>query len=185
MEGQASAIIYYSLNPAFASVAHPGSSPIPPPQELTLKNASITVNLDVKPSAGGDTGARALNAQMMPVQGTQFKKRSSAVVWKFPELVLKPTQERLLVRFMVENNGTAKRGGIDVKFEVPNTLASALGVERLASATEAGSVTPAAQAADPFADEAEARRSADGAGGQRWLDVQSRKVLVSGKYCAI
>lgn len=180
VEGQASAIIFYSLNPAFAPVAHPGSSPTPPPQELTLKNVSITVNLDVKPSAGGEVIAKAINAQMMPVQGAQFKKRSSAVVWKMPELVLKPTQERLLVRFMVENNGIAKRGGIDVKFEAPDMLASALGVERLAAVTE--SATPATPAADPFADEAEARKSAEG--GQRWLDVQSRKILVSGKYSA-
>lgn len=180
VEGQASVILLYSLNPAFAPIANPGSSPTPPPQELTLKNVSITVNLDVKPNAGSEPSPRAVQAQMMPVQNAQFKKRSSAVVWKWPELTLKPTQERLLVRFMVENNGVARRGGVDAKFEVHDMLGSALGVERLVVAEEAG------HAADPFADadadEAEARRSAEAA--SRWVDVQSRKILVSGKYSA-
>ncbi|KAK5072879.1 Suppressor of Profilin deletion [Lithohypha guttulata] len=178
IEGQASVILLYSLNPAFGAVAISGTSPIPPPQELILKNVNITVNLDVKSTTGETSAPKAVGAQMMPVQHAQFKKRSSSVVWKFPELLVKPTQERLLVRFMVENNGLAKRGGVDVKFEAHNMLASALGVERLASGGEAA--TPAA---DPFADEVEARKSAEG--GQRWEDVQSRKVLVSGKYSAM
>ena len=180
IEGQANVILMYSLNPAFAPIASPGSSPIPPPSELVLKNVSITVNLDIKPSTSGEPSPKAVNAQMMPVQHAQFKKRSSAVVWKFPELVIKPTQERLLVRFMIENNGTAKKGGVDVKFEAQNTLGSALGVERLVMGGEA--TTPMTPAADPFADESEARKSAEGS--QRWEDVQSRKVLVSGKYSA-
>lgn len=182
VEGQASVIVYYSLNPAFAPIANPGSSPTPPPEELTLKNVAVTVNLDVKPSTSGEAAPKAVGAQMMPLQNAQFKKRSSAVVWKFPELLIKPTQERLLVRFTIENNGLAKRGGVDVKFEAHGMLASALGVEKLSHAADADATTPMTPAADPFADEAEARKSAEGA--QRWEDVQSRKVLVSGKYSA-
>lgn len=179
VEGTASVILLYSLNPAFGAIANTGSTS-PPPTELVLKNVSITVNLDVKPSSS-EPSPRAVQAQMMPVQNAQFKKRSSAVVWKFPELTLKATQERLLVRFMVENNGIAKRGGVDAKFEVHNMLGSALGVERLASVGPEDVTTPMTPTADPFADEGE-RKSAEG--GQRWLDVQCRKVLVSGKYSA-
>jgi len=179
VEGQASVILLYSLNPAFAPLADPGSSPEPPPQELLLKNVVVTVSLDVKPSTGyGAPSPRAISAQMMPVQHAQFKKRSSAVSWRFPELTVKPAQERLLVRFMIENNGTAKRGGVDVKFEAQNMLGSALGVERLAPGADT-----ATGATDPFADEDDgARKSAEA--GQRWEDVQSRKLLVSGKYSA-
>lgn len=179
--GQASVILLYSLNPAFAPIAHPGTSPPPPPQELALKNVSMSVSLDTKPSAGSDaTSPKAVSAQMMPVHNAHFKKRSSAVVWRFPELVVRPTQERLLVRFVVENNAMAKRGGVDLKFEAHNTLASALGVERLAPGGR--STDPAT---DPFADEDEARRSAEGATEQKWEDIPNRKMLVSGKYSAI
>ena len=179
-EGQANVILLYSLNPAFGPLANTGSSPSPTPQELVLKNVVITVSLDTKPIAGSDAlSARAISAQMMPVQNAHFKKRSSAVSWRFSELSVKPAQERLLVRFMIENNGTAKRGGVEVKFEAQNMLGSALGVEKLVSGTE---VTTAA--ADPFADEDDgARKSAEA--GFRWEDVQSRKLLVSGKYSAI
>lgn len=188
VEGQASVICLYSLNPAFAPIANPGTSPTPPPVELILKNVTVTVTLDTKPgtaSSGSEIApaARAISAQMMPVQNAHFKKRSGAVVWRFPELTVKATQERLLVRFMIEKNGLAKRGGVDVKFEVPNMLGSAMGVERLVSGpTEAGK-----SEADPFADDDEtgARKSAEQSEvSQRWEDVQSRKVLVAGKYSA-
>lgn len=179
VEGQANVIFLYSLNPAFSSIANPGSSPVTGPQELKLKNVAFTISLDTKPSTSSDIqpAARAVGAQMMPVQNASFKKRSSAVVWRFPELTITATQDRLLVRFAVENNGIAKRGGVEVKFEAPNTLGSALGVERF--------VTGAAEASDPFADEdgtGSERRSAEQGG--RWEDVASRKVLVSGKYSA-
>lgn len=172
VDGQANVILLYSLNPSFAPTSNPGSSPAPQLQELLLKNVSITVSLNTDAAA-----PKAISAQMMPVQNAHFKKRSSAVVWRLPELLVKPTQERLLVRFMVENNGVAKRGDVNLKFEVPNMLASALGVERLLSDRQ-----PAAS--DPFADDEEARKSADGQTGQKWEDVQSRKLLVSGKYNA-
>ena len=206
IEGQASVICLYSLNPAFAPIANPGTSPHPPPNELTLKNVTITVSLDTKPSTStslsSDTTqpgtARATSAQMMPVQNASFKKRAGAVVWRFPELTAKPTQERLLVRFMIENNGVARRGGVDVKFEVPNMLGSALGIERLVTNSSTTSASGGAGGAggagegsrndtDPFADDDEpgARRSAEQSeGGQRWEDVRSRKVLVAGKYTA-
>lgn len=181
VEGQANVIFLYSLNPAFSSIANPGSSPVVGPQELKLKNVSFTISLDTKPTTSLDIqpAARAVGAQMMPVQNASFKKRSSAVVWRFPELNITTTQERLLVRFAVENNGIAKRGGVEVKFEAPNTLGSALGVEKFVTGAAA------AEASDPFADEdgtGSERRSAEQGG--RWEDVTSRKVLVSGKYSA-
>ena len=157
VEGQASVILMYSLNPAFSQIANPGSSPLPHLQGFTLKNVTISISLDKEK-------ARATGAQMMPLQHASFKKKSGAVAWRFPELIVKTTQERLLVRFMIENNGLAGRGGVDVKFEAKDTLASALGVERLGL-----------EKTDPFADEDST---------SRWEDVQSRKVLVSGKYTA-
>lgn len=178
IEGQANVILLYGLNPAFASVANSGSSSSSPHQ-LTLKNVAITVSLDTKPSASQDAQppARAIGAQMMPVQNASFKKRSGAVVWRFPELTITQTQERLLVRFAIENNGIAKRGGVDVKFEAPNILGSDLGLERF--------VAVSAETADPFADQdgvgAEGTRKSGDEGG-RWEDVTSRKVLMSGKY---
>lgn len=177
LEGQAQVIILYSLNPAFRQTVAT-DAPSSGVEELVLRNVQFTVSLDSQSNhTSAPASPRALNAQMMPATNAVFKKRTGHVVFKFPQLRITNTHERLLVRFIVESHGIAKRGGVDLKFELPDLLASSLNVERLNSATHNTE-------ADPFADDEEvARRGAEGLSAvQEWQFVPSRKMLVSGKY---
>ena len=177
VEGQSSVILLYSLNPAFsgnASTGDAGTAEVGEGGELTLKNVVITISLD--PSSP----TKAQSAMMSPTQHAAFRKRvgAGAVTWKIPELNVKAKQERMLVRFMTPG-GTAKRGGVEVKFELQGRCGSAVGVQRRG---EGGGK----KEADPFADEGEGRTSGEGGegGAKGWEEVQTRRMLVSGRYSA-
>ena len=166
LEGQTSVILLYSLNPTFSTGAEEG---------LTLKNVIISVSLD--PSSE----TKAQSAMMAPTNHASFRKRTGAVTWKIPDLTI-PTggkQERMLVRFLTPG-GMAKRGGIEVKFEVQGRAGSVVGVER--------KVAEGGREVDPFADEGRVSGEGDGEGVKEkeraWEDVETRRVLVSGRYCA-
>lgn len=176
LDGQAQVIILYSLNPAFQPVST--DAPSDSARELNLKNVQFTVSVDSRSTdASAPANPRALNAQMMPSTHAVFKKRTGSVIFKFPELKVTTTHERLLVRFIMEDGGVAKRGGVELKFNVPDLLASALEVERMQSASRSTET-------DPFADEGElVRRSAEGVlATTGWQRVPSTKMLVSGRY---
>lgn len=155
VEGQVSVIVLYSLNPVF------GSEP------LTLKNVSISVSLDTSDV----TAARAASALMAPTQSASFRRKTSSVVWRMNEFTVKAEQDRLLVRFMTQGPSLAKKGAVDVKFEIAGRTASGVGVERMV-----------AKEADPFADEGGAGE--DGPRHTAWEEVPSRLKLVSGRYTA-
>ncbi|KIV97442.1 hypothetical protein PV10_01195 [Exophiala mesophila] len=160
VEGQVSVILLYSLNPVF------GNEP------LNLKNVVISVSLD--PSGEG----KATSAMMAPSQGASFKRKASSIVWKFNDLAVKPEQERLLVRFMTQG-GLAKKGSVEVKFEVPGRTASAIGVEKLAS------VDKEKETSDPFADDSGEGSSARGSADvKRWDILPAKLKLASGRYTA-
>ncbi|KIX96567.1 uncharacterized protein Z520_07833 [Fonsecaea multimorphosa CBS 102226] len=148
VEGQVSVIVLYSLNPVF------GNEPV------TLRNVQISVSLD---TTGEGTG-KAMSAMMAPTQGASFRRKTSSVVWRMNEFTIKPEQERLLVRFMTQG-GLAKKGGVEVKFEISGRTASGVGVEKLV-----------AKESDPFAD--------DGGAVESWETVPTRSKLVSGRYTA-
>ena len=84
---------------------------------------------------------------------------------------MKSEQERMLVRFMTPGT-TAKKGSVEVKFEVQGRCASGLGVRRRAGVGERES--------DPFAD-AEGGGEAEG----EWVEVETRRALGTGRYCAV
>ena len=153
IDAQVSVIVLYSLNPVF------GAEP------LTLKNVTITVGLDTS----DPTASRAQSAMMAPTGGASFKRKTSSVVWRLPEFAIKPEQERLLVRFIT--SGMAKKGNVEIKFEIVGRTASGVGVERLVSGSKEGEH-------DPFADEG------DGAEKKSWEVVPSRLKLVGGRYTA-
>jgi len=161
VEGQANVIVLYSLNPAFSNEGH-GTS-------VTLKNVVVSVHLDVT----GDQAGKATSAMMAPTQGASFRRKASSVVWRFHELTVKSEQERLLVRFMVQG-GLAKRGAVELKFEVPEHTASEIGVERVTSAES--------KEKDPFADDGET--SAASAEEKRWELLPTSRLLVTGGYTA-
>jgi F-BAR domain only protein len=159
IDGQASVILLYSLNPAFAT-----SGPV------VFRNVAISVSLDVS----GSDPIKPTAAMMHPTAGASFRRKAGTVTWRFNELSVKPEgQERLLVRF-TSASGIPKKGGIELKFELPGRTGSQVGVQRRGA--------PQQKEKDPFADEdvekVESRE--DGA----WVDVEGRRVLVSGRYSA-
>ena len=174
VEAQASVILLYSLNPAFSmSMIDDGAG------EITLKSVVISVALD----PASDT--KASSAMMSPTAHATFRKRAGAgaVTWRIPELTIRSTQERMLVRFLTPG-GTARRGGVEVKFEVPGRTGSVVGLERKAAVADGG------REVDPFsdADENQGRGNADGVegdgNGKGWEEVATRRCLVSGRYTA-
>lgn len=153
---QASVIIVYSINPAFAKAAG----------TLTLKNVVVTVALDA--SAGAADAARAVSAMMMPTAGASFKRKQSLVVWRFPELVVDAEQKKILARF-ITTGAAPKAGPIEAKWELPGVLGSGLSVSALAG-----------ESSDPFADE-----SASAGHERTWGGVPCATKLVSGRYSAL
>lgn len=162
VEGQVSVIVLYSLNPVFGGEA------------VNLKNVVISVNLDIS----GEGAGKAVSAMMSPTPGASFKRRTSAVVWKLNDLVVKADQERLLVRFVTQG-GLAKKGTVELKFEIPGRTASAIGVEKLSPPSDKE------REIDPFADDGGEGSSARGSADEkRWELLPARKKLASGRYTA-
>lgn len=155
-EFQASVIIFYSLNPSFASSMSKDS--------ITLTNLVLTVNLDTSPQEDREV-AHATNAVMYPNTGAAFRRKQSAVTWKIPEFEVSSNSDgKLLVRFSTANSWPQK-GKVEAKFEVRSPDAgSRLGIS--AATGQGGS--------DPFADE-------DGAPTQ-WNDVATTRKLAVGRY---
>ena len=162
-QGQVSVIVLYALNRGFVGATS---------GEVVLKNVVITVSLDTS------DGTKATGAMMSPQQGASFKRKAGAVVWRMNELRIGGTaEEKLLVRFMTNTPADAvpKKGTVEAKWEYDQVGASTgqqLGVTRLAEG-EAG------EQADPFADEGEAKS------GRNWVDVNTRRKLMSGRYSAL
>lgn len=162
VEGQVSVIVLYSLNPLFGT------------DSINLKNVVISVNLDI---SGEGTG-KAVSVMMSPTSGASFKRKTSAVVWKLNDLTVKAEQERLLVRFVTQG-GLAKKGTVELKFEIPGRVASAIGVEKISPPNDKE------READPFADDGGEGSSARGSADEkRWELLSTRKRLVSGRYTA-
>jgi len=156
IDGQVSVILLYSLNPVFGI------------ESLTLKNVSINVGLDLT----DPTASRAQSAMMAPTAGASFRRKTSSVVWRHPEFVVKPEQDRLLVRFITQ--GMAKKGIVEIKFEIAGRTASGVGVERMVARED-----------DPFADEGENPAGGeDGTTKKSWAVVPSRMKVLSGRYIA-
>ena len=162
-QGQVSVIVLYSLNPSFVGATS---------GEVVLKNVVITVSLDTT------DGTKATSAMMSPQQGASFKRKAGAVVWRMNELKISGTEgDKLLVRFLTNTpaDTVPKKGTVEAKWEydqVGTSTGQQLGVTRLAEG-EAG------EQADPFADEGEAKS------GRSWVDVHTRRKLMSGRYSAL
>ncbi|KAL4934158.1 uncharacterized protein BDV17DRAFT_248503 [Aspergillus undulatus] len=155
-EFQASVIIFYSLNPSFASSVSNNS--------ITLTNLVLTVNLDTSPQEDREV-AHATNAVMYPNNGAAFRRKQSAVTWKIPEFeVTGGSEGKLLVRFSTANSWPRK-GKVEAKFEVRTPDAgSRLGIS---AASRPGGP-------DPFADE--------DITPVQWGDVPMTRKLAVGKY---
>lgn len=171
-ESQASAIIFYSLNPAFVSGAV---------ESIVLKNVVLTVGLDIASEDEAtkqprESVAHAASALMHPNSGATFRRKNSTVTWRIPELEVKAPgageDGKFLVRFSTSTPGPRK-GNVEAKFELHTTEStSRLGVSRAVQ----GSAQPET---DPFAD---ARGAQSPIPTIDWQDVPTNRKLVSGKY---
>ncbi|KAJ5917382.1 hypothetical protein N7466_010936 [Penicillium verhagenii] len=167
---QASAIVFYSLNPAFVSQ---------PVQSITLKNVILTVGLDVASEdeitkQPRESIAHATSAVMHPNSGATFRRKNSTVTWRIPELEVKAPGSgddgKFLVRFSTSTPGP-RRGNIEAKFELHSTeSASRLGVSRAVSESTQ-------QEIDPFADTGKQSPAP-----ASWQEVPTSRKLVGGKY---
>lgn len=161
-EFQASVILFYSVNPAFASSTSVDS--------VVVKNLILTVNLDTTPEEAREV-AHATNAVMYPNQGATFRRKQSAVTWKIPELEVKTGADgKFLVRFSTSSSWP-KQGKVEAKFDVDTTDAGGrLGISAASDNVEA-------READPFADE-----DAEPQLAVTWNEVPTARKLVAGKY---
>ncbi|KAF9886300.1 hypothetical protein FE257_011559 [Aspergillus nanangensis] len=158
-EHQASAIVFYSLNPSFASSVSRES--------VILRNLALTVNLDTTPEEGREV-ANATNAVMYPNTGASFRRKHSSVTWKLPELEVKTGSDgKFLVRFTTLNSWPRK-GTVEAKFEMHSADAgSRLGISAASDSVQRGH--------DPFAD--------DGSPPSlEWTQIPTARKLVGGKY---
>ncbi|KAJ5682545.1 hypothetical protein N7462_005710 [Penicillium macrosclerotiorum] len=173
-ESQASAIIFYSLNPVF--VSQPATS-------ITLKNVVLTVGLDTAAEDEAtkqprDSVAHAVNAVMYPNTGATFRRKTSTVTWKIPELEIKAAgaggeEGRFLVRFATSTPGPRK-GNVEAKFELHTTETGArLGISRAVPDAQQKEI-------DPFADDGSPRNARTAS--VSWLEVPVARKLVGGKY---
>lgn len=170
-ENQASAIIFYSLNPLFVSQ---------PVDSIVLKNLVLMVGLDIAPEdettkQPRDSVAHATSAVMYPNSGATFRRKNSTVTWRLPELEVKApgTGEdgKFLVRFSTTTSWPRK-GKVEARFELRTTeTGSRLGISRAVPDASPKEI-------DPFADESAQKAAA--AGG--WQEVPTARKLVGGKY---
>lgn len=149
---QASVILSYSFNTAFASPFH---------RSVTLRNVVVLINIEK---------SRALTCLSKPV-GT-FSKEKSMIYWKIGDISLDAYAEaphKLLARFSTE--AEAQPGTVEVRWEISGEhsmgLGSGLGLSILSGPAGGGGT-------DPFADE--------GLGSDAWKAVGVARKLMSGKY---
>ncbi|KAJ5711327.1 hypothetical protein N7488_005483 [Penicillium malachiteum] len=173
-ESQASAIVYYSINPAFVSQS---TGPI------TLKNLVLTVGLDIAnedetTKQPRESVAHAASAVMYPNTGATFRRKNSTVLWRIPELEVKAPgageDGKFLVRFTTSTTGPRK-GNIEAKFELHTTDASSrLGISRAVPGSSQSEIDPFADAGSP--------QGAPLPIPMNWQEVPTHRKLIGGKY---
>jgi F-BAR domain only protein len=151
---QASVILSYSFNPAFASPLH---------RSLTLHNVVVLINVEK---------TRTLSCLSKPVGA--FSKEKSMIYWKLGDIRLDAYSEapqKLLARFSTD--AEAQPGTVEVRWEISGEHAVGLG-SGLGLSVPSGVGGEGGR--DPFADE--------GLASDAWKAVGVMRRLISGKYVA-
>lgn len=158
---QASVILGYAFNPAFASAAK---------RSVSMKNVTIGIALE---------GAKAMTCQSKPV-GT-FSKEKSLIYWKLGDISLDQYESgphKLLARFTTELE--AKPGNVEARWEISGEdaigLGSGLSISRQGNSVEG----VREEGSDPFADE-----GVTAPPSTSWKDIPVVRKLISGKYIAV
>jgi len=159
---QASVLLTYGLNPAFAlSMDFSKTS-------ITLSNVIIVIHLD-------PTGPRATSCKA--VGGGTFSREKNLVYWRLGDVTLQkdgPSQT-LKARFFTD--AEAKTGNVEARWELHQGSAAGAGSGLSVSVMEHS--TGADGDANPFADE-----DAAPAPAVSWKEVRTVKSLRSGTYLA-
>jgi F-BAR domain only protein len=160
---QASAIVSYSLNPAFVMPASVTS--------LTITNLILVIRLD--PTAG-----KPKSCQSKPVGN--FSKDRSLIYWRLGDVTLTSdeTPKQIRVRFLTETE--AKAGNVEARWEISNNSTKDLGSGIAVSRMTEGAPHAAPEEKDPFADDGEPAIPNVG-----WTEVNGVKKIGSGTYVAI
>ena len=157
---QASVILQYSFNSAFASSGG---------RNVSLKNVFIFVSIE---------GAKATGCQSKPA-GT-FRRERSMIYWNLGDVLLDgyaQAPQKLLARFSTE--GEARAGSIEARWEISGPNATGLGSGLgLSSQRQGGGREESGS--DPFADGGTSPGLGEG-----WKEVPVVRKLVSGKYACI
>jgi len=158
---QASVILGYAFNPAFASAAK---------RSVAMKNVTIGIALE---------GARATTCQSKPV-GT-FSKEKSLIYWKLGDIILDQYESgphKLLARFSTETE--AKPGNVEARWEISGEDAIGLGSGLSISHQNNSIEGVREEGSDPFADE-----GVTPAPNAFWKEIPVVRKLISGKYIAV
>lgn len=160
---QTSALLNYSLNPAFALG---GAS------SVTLRNVVLIISLD--------PGVKATHCQSKPV-GT-FSRDKSLIYWRLGDVTLSPEQpvQQLRARFLTD--GEAKPGNVEARWEISGELATGLGSGLSVSQISQGENKMEGEA-DPFADADE--NVAPASPAVLWKEISTVKKIASGTYVAV
>ena len=157
---QASVILGYAFNPAFASAK----------RNVSLKNVTVCIALE---------GAKATTCQSKPV-GT-FSKEKSLIYWKLGDITLDQYESgphKLLARFATASD--AKPGTVEARWEISGEdvvgLGSGLSISHQANSVEG----VREEGSDPFADEGVTHTPST-----LWKEIPVVRKLISGKYIAV
>ncbi|EAS32378.3 uncharacterized protein CIMG_03402 [Coccidioides immitis RS] len=176
-EFQASVIINYSLNPRFVS-----SGPL---TSITLQNVVLTVSLDLSPvdeeTKQPREVARATAAAMHPNIGASFKRKTSSIVWRIPELEVKADGEnRFLARFSTTTSWPRK-GKLEARFDVATKDTSLrLGISSRSPITQGQ-----AESLGPSADKTGEADAKTAHPSELWTQLLTQNKLSVSRYVAV
>jgi len=152
-------VIEYSLNPAW------GTDPV------LFHNLSLVATY---------TSVKATACQTKPT-GTHLKEKS-LVYWRLGDLTLDQAWHKVICRFTGSDGAAPEPGQIDARWEIHNTASShgsGISISRLAASK--GKEKEKEDSSDPFADDS-ISGFMNPAGLEKWIELETSRKLVSGKY---
>ncbi|KAF4636571.1 hypothetical protein G7Y89_g1512 [Cudoniella acicularis] len=127
-------------------------------------------------------GARAAGCQTKP-SGTHIKEKS-LVYWRLGDVTLTNEPHKVICRFVGAENAVPTPGHIEARWEVQGSAGQSVGSGITLSRLEPskGKEREELSVDDPFADESIASPLPPGSPRGNWVDVETNRKFVSGKY---